>query len=103
MKEKTGTIIAYCIGGAMTFALLGGYGYLIDAKDKAEDAKKVACVSIVSEAYSNSEEGRLAAENVCINPCMWQSIDELVNDYGLTEPSEIYQAAKRKCEYTLPK
>lgn len=103
MKEKTTTILAWCIGGIVGTALLGGYQYLLDAKNKAEDAKKIACVSIVSKVYSNSEEGRLAAEHVCINPCMYTSMDELVNDYGLKEPSEIYQAAKRKCEYILPK
>lgn len=98
MKDKTAIIIMYSIALGVTAALFGTCGYLIDAKDKAEDAKKIACVSIVSKVYSNSEEGRLAADHICINPCMYTSMDELVNGYGLKEPSEIYQAAKRKCD-----
>ena len=97
MKEKTGAIIAYCIGGAITIAALGSWVCLINAHDREIEEKKTACASLVSKVYSNSEEGRLAAEAVCNDTCMYTSMDELVNGYGLKEPGEIYQAAKRKC------
>jgi len=97
MKEKTETILAWCIGGTITIALLGGYSYLLNANDNWRAEKKAACASIDGKVFSDTQEGRIAAEAVCNDQCMFRSVDELVNDYGLKEPSVIYQAAKTKC------
>ncbi len=103
MKEKANTIITWCIALGVTVTVFGGYAYLINANDRRIAAKQEACASIVSKV-EDSENWHIIAESIiCKDSCMYERVDELVNGYGLKEPSEIYQAAKRKCEYTLPK
>lgn len=101
MKEKTEAILGHVVGWSIVAAVFGVYIYLINEHDKAEYAMQTACTAIVSKAFSNSGEGRLAAETVCNSPCMYTSVDELVNGYGLKEPSEIYRMAKTKCKEEL--
>lgn len=97
MNGKKSSIIKRGIIGTIAAPLLGGYIYLVNANFKSLAAEQELCRSIVSKIYSDSEEGRIATEAACENTCIRQSVDELVNDYGLTEPGEIYRAAKRKC------
>lgn len=72
---------------------------------KEIEVKKQSCTSIISK-LENTERWRIASKVLCENKCMYEAVDELikdelVNNYRVKEPSEVYEGAIARCREEL--